>query len=85
MNKVSELTKMSTAELQQELETVKKDLFKMKFEVRTGASKASHEIRNLRKYLAQIKTVQTQLKIADKANFANQKVIETPKTEKDVA
>jgi len=82
MNKVSELKKMSAAELQQELETVKKDLFKMKFEVKTGASKASHEIRNLKKYLAQIKTVQTELVIADKTNFANQKVIDASKTDK---
>ncbi|MBU1446496.1 50S ribosomal protein L29 [Patescibacteria group bacterium] len=76
---------MSAAELQQEFAITKNDLFKVRFEVKTGASKASNKLRELKKYIAQIRTVQTQLEIADKNSFASQKIIETPKLEKDVA
>jgi len=52
-----ELTKMDAKKLQEEMETAQKDLFKVKLEVRTGQSKSNHMIANIKKYIAQIKTV----------------------------
>jgi ribosomal protein L29 len=58
---VQELNKLTVKELAEELKKATQNLFKIKFEVNTGSSKANHQIRNLRKYRAQIKTVKNGL------------------------
>jgi ribosomal protein L29 len=58
---LQELKKLSEKELNEEFAQASKDLFKTKFEVSTGSSKANHEIGNLRKYRAQIKTVKKEI------------------------
>lgn len=73
---LDELTKLSVKELDQELNKAVKDLFKIRFEVNTGSSKANHEIRKLRKYRATIKTIKKQYEIEEKKDnekFKSQK------------
>jgi ribosomal protein L29 len=57
---LKELKNLSEKELENELIKATKDLFKQRFEVNTGTSKAHHKIRDLRKYRAQILTVKNQ-------------------------
>jgi ribosomal protein L29 len=64
---LNELKKLSEQELKDEFAKASKDLFKTRFEVRTGSSKANHEISKLRKYRAQIKTIQNELERKEKA------------------
>ena len=52
-----ELSKADPKKLREELEVAQRDLFKARLEVRTGQSKANHLIGNIKKYIAQIKTV----------------------------
>jgi ribosomal protein L29 len=82
MFKLEELTKMTAKELNQEFIKATKDLFKIRFEVNTGSSKAHHQIRKLRKYRATIKTIERQLQSEEKTKFESQKAIEDPKAEK---
>jgi len=83
---VQELNKLTVKELDTELKKATSDLFKVKFEVNTGSSKSSHEIRNLRKYRAQIKTIKNGLQSNEKAEFEAQKeVSEEPKEEAKAA
>lgn len=72
---VQELNKLTVKELVAELEKATQDLFKIKFEVKTGTSKANHEIRKLRKYRAQINTIKNSLESSEKANFESQKEV----------
>lgn len=60
---LQELKKLSEQELNEEFAQASKDLFKTKFEVNTGSSKSNHEIGNLRKYRAQIKTVKKEINL----------------------
>lgn len=60
MLSIKELKNLSLDDLNEELLKSTKDLFKKRFEVNTGSSKSHHEIRNLRKYRAQILTVKKQ-------------------------
>ncbi|MDD3861444.1 MAG: 50S ribosomal protein L29 [Candidatus Gracilibacteria bacterium] len=54
---IDQLRKMDSSKLQEELETVKKELFKVSFEVKNGQSKNSHLVRNYKKYIARIQTI----------------------------
>lgn len=72
---LQELKKISSKELNEEFEKASKDLFKIKFEVHTGSSKASNQIRNLRKYRAKIKTVSKQLGNKEQKEFKAQKEV----------
>jgi large subunit ribosomal protein L29 len=52
-----ELKKLDPKKLQEELLKAKRELFKIKFEVRNGQSKSHHLIEKSRKYIARIKTL----------------------------
>lgn len=84
MLSLEELKKLSLIELDQEFAKATKDLFKIRFEVNTGSSKANHTIRNLKKYRANIKTVKREMEMSEKKKFADQKTVEEPKAEKAV-
>ncbi len=77
-----ELKKLSLKELDLEFAKATKDLFKIRFEVNTGSSKASHQIRNLKKYRAIIKTIRKEMEISEQKKFTDQKTVEEPKVEK---
>ncbi len=70
---LQELKKLSVKELNEEFAQASKDLFKTKFEVSTGVSKANHEIGKLRRYRAQIKTTKKSMEIKEKSDFQSQK------------
>ncbi|MBI2634269.1 50S ribosomal protein L29 [Candidatus Peregrinibacteria bacterium] len=57
MQKTSELRKLDTAKLRQELEKEKNSLFKTSFEVHNGQAKNSHEIRSHRRKIARLNTI----------------------------
>lgn len=84
MLSLKELKKLSLKELDQEFANATKDLFKIRFEVNTGSSKAGNKIRDLRKYRAKIKTVKKDVEKSEQKNFTDQKAVEKeePKTEK---
>lgn len=73
MLSLKELKNLSSQDLNDEILKTTKDLFKKRFDVNTGTSKANHEIRNLRKYRAQILTIKKQLEKDEKDKFKNQK------------
>lgn len=54
---IEDLKKMDLGKLNEELFIAKKELFKTKFEVKSGHSKSSHLIAVYKKYVAQIKTI----------------------------
>lgn len=66
---VQELNKLTGKELDAELKKATQDLFKIRFEVKTGSSKSNHTVRILRKYRAQIKTAKNSLEATEKADF----------------
>ena len=57
-----ELTKMGLKGLLKELGETRADLFKAKFEVNTGQEKATHKIKRLKIYIAQILTIMNENK-----------------------
>ena len=57
MKKIEDLRKMDLKKLAEELEKMQKELFKHKFEVRSGQSKNIHLIKTHRKQVATIKTI----------------------------
>lgn len=75
MTKIEEIKKMSKQELETEMADAVKKLFKLKFEVTTGASKANSDISRLKKYISRIKTVQTEMKTEDEKKFKSQKTV----------
>lgn len=64
MKTIEEIRKIDQATLNQELETLKNELFKSKFEVRTG-NKNIHLITNLKKQIARIKTINTERNLVE--------------------
>lgn len=54
---LEQLKKFEAGKLREELRTVEKELFKVRFEVKNGQSKNSHLIRIYKKYIARIKTI----------------------------
>lgn len=75
MLKLEELKKMTAKELTEEFGKATKDWFKIKFEVSTGASKANNKIGELKRYRAQILTVQNQMAIEESSKFKTQKTV----------
>jgi ribosomal protein L29 len=75
MLKLEELKKMPKEEISAELTDATKKLFKLNFEVGTGASKASNDLKKLKKYRAQILTIQNEAKIEEEKKFKSQKTV----------
>jgi len=75
MNKLEEIRKMSKQELDAEIEDTTKKLFKLRFEVHTGASKANSGISKLKNYKAQLKTVIKEMKMEEEKKFKSQKTV----------
>jgi ribosomal protein L29 len=57
---VEELRKLDTSKLREELKQAEKELFKIRFEVTSGQSKASHTVREKKRYVAQMKTIMSE-------------------------
>lgn len=57
MKTMEELKKMDMQKLKEELALMEKELFKAKFNIKTGQAKNSHSIRNHKKQIARIKTI----------------------------
>lgn len=54
---IEELRKIDLKKLREEVKKTEKDLFKIRFEVRSEQSKSSHLIKKNKEYLAQLKTI----------------------------
>lgn len=57
MKTLEELKKLDAKKLLEELQAVAKELFKVKFEIKTGQAKNNHEIKKHRRQIAKIKTI----------------------------
>ncbi len=55
---LQEIRQLSVKALRDEIVTAQNDLLKVQFDVRTGSSKESHKVRQLKKYIAQLKTIE---------------------------
>lgn len=56
--KTAELRKLDAKKLTEEMLKVRGDLFKARFEVKSGQSKDNHYIKSNRKQIARMKTIQ---------------------------
>ena len=72
---LEELRKMNKQELNAEINELSKSVFKISFEVKTGASKANSEIGKLKKYRARIRTVEKELQSNEEKKFKSQKKV----------
>lgn len=59
MLKQDELKKLDNSKLAQESNRAKKMLFETRFKVKSGQSKEIHKVKQLRKYVARVKTEKT--------------------------
>ena len=65
MKKLEELKKLDMAKLLEELNLSRKELFKTKFEIKSGQSKNNHVISNYKKQIARIKTLIKEQELID--------------------
>lgn len=67
--KVNEIRNLSTAELNEKIVSLREELFNLRFQHATGQLENPMRIREVRKTIARIKTVQreAEMKAADKA------------------
>ncbi len=67
--KVNEIRNLSTAELNEKIVSLREELFNLRFQLATGQLDNPMRIREVRKTIARIKTVQREeeLKVAQKA------------------
>jgi len=59
--KASEIRKMSTEDINKEINKIKTELFEMRMKQATGNLDKPHKINELRKTIARLKTVQTEM------------------------
>ena len=57
---LEELRKVDVKKLSEELRKAEKDLFKVRFEVKSGQSKSNYKVNKGRRYIAQIQTIMTE-------------------------
>ncbi len=60
MEKMKEIRDLSDAELNKQVDTLKEELFDLRFKQATGVLENPARIREIRKTIARIKTVQTE-------------------------
>ena len=60
---LQEIRQLSEKALTEEITSAENDLLKIQFDIRNGSSKESHKIRQLKKYVARLKTLQKELKV----------------------
>jgi ribosomal protein L29 len=58
---LADLKNLSLAELQSELETARRDLYILSMKKELGELKQTHQMKNMRKYIAQVSTFITSL------------------------
>jgi len=66
--KAQEIREMSNNELEQEVITLKEELFSLRFQQATGQLENTAKMRNIRKDIARIKTILTQRQMAEEGN-----------------
>lgn len=66
MKKTKQLTEMTTAELQEQLDDAKKEMFTLRFRQVSGQLENPLQIRSVRRSIARIKTVMNQAATAER-------------------
>jgi ribosomal protein L29 len=61
-----EIRQLDQKALEQEILVALKDLFKRDFQVKSGQSKETHMLGNLKKYIARLKTIEREMGAKDK-------------------
>jgi len=59
MMKITELRAMTTDQLQEQLFSLKKEQFNLRFQKATGQMEKTHRVNEIRKTIARIKTLQS--------------------------
>jgi large subunit ribosomal protein L29 len=59
---LQEIRQLSDKNLREEITSAQNDLLKIQFEVRNGSSKESHKVRQLKKQIARLKTIEKERK-----------------------
>ena len=62
-----EIRQLGDKQFMEELQKSRRDLLRTKFEVRNGASKETHVVKNLRRYIAQLQTLAKEMSVGAKA------------------
>lgn len=57
MINIEELKKMDTKKLTEELVTLQSHLVKLRFEIKTGQAKNTHELKGTKRQIARVKTL----------------------------
>ncbi len=57
LKNLEQLTKLSKADLQKELDTSSKNLYVLKMKTKLGELKQTHYVKALRRYIARVKTI----------------------------
>lgn len=63
MLKTHDLRKLEIADLEKEISSSSKELFKLKLDISSGQEKRGHLVNSHKKYLARIKTIITEKKL----------------------
>ena len=66
--KAKEIREMSNKELEQEVVTLKEELFSLRFQQATGQLENTAKMRNIKKDIARIKTIITERQTAEEGN-----------------
>jgi large subunit ribosomal protein L29 len=82
LSKASELRKLSSQELEDEILSVKRQLFDLRFQRGTRRLEKTHEIKHKRHRLAQLLTVERERQLATE-NQQNEAVAETVSASQD--
>lgn len=81
---IQELRQLPAKDLNDELERVSREYLKMKMDVEEGFAKSTHKAKTLRRQIARIRTVETELRRELAAQPAKEEAVkeEEPKKEK---
>ncbi|MFA4891067.1 MAG: 50S ribosomal protein L29 [Candidatus Gracilibacteria bacterium] len=66
---LEELRKLDIKKLKEEIQKVEKDLFKIRFDVKSGQSKAGHLVKKNKIYLARTNTILRERRDESKTNL----------------
>lgn len=63
--KANEIRELTTAEIQEKVKSLKEELFNLRFQLATGQLENTARIREVRKTIARLKTIERQRELAN--------------------
>lgn len=65
-----EIRQLGNKEMMDELQKSRRELLKYQFDIRSGSSKESHMVTNLKRYIAQLQTIAKEMKFETKSGMS---------------